>query len=100
MPYIKQTDREAASLGGPSGEFNFLITQACITRANIRGHRYSVYNDIIGALECAKLEMYRRMVAPYEDKKIIENGDVYNGPTWKAKTASSPEELRSEGVEL
>lgn len=100
MPYIKQTDREAASLGGPSGEFNFLITQACITRANIRGHRYSVYNDIIGALECAKLEMYRRMVAPYEDQKIVENGDVYDGFEQQAETTGPTTELRSEGVEL
>jgi len=30
----------------------------------------------ITACECAKLEFYRRYVAPYEDKKIEENGDV------------------------
>ena len=30
-----------------------------------------------GALECAKLEFARRIVAPYEDAKIKENGDVY-----------------------
>jgi len=34
-------------------------------------------NAIIGALECAKLELYRRVAAPYEDDKIAENGDVY-----------------------
>jgi hypothetical protein len=30
-------------------------------------------------LECAKLELYRRIVAAYEDEKIAdpENGDVY-----------------------
>lgn len=77
MPYISEEERDKASLGGTAGEFNYLITAACIERANNRGHRYSVYNDIIGALECAKLEMYRRMVAPYEDEKIKENGDVY-----------------------
>jgi len=31
---------------------------------------------IISEIECAKLEFYRRIVAPYEDKKILENGDV------------------------
>jgi hypothetical protein len=36
-----------------------------------------MYNDVIGALECCKLELYRRMVAPYENTKIKENGDVY-----------------------
>ena len=37
---------------------------------------YQAINDIIGALESAKLEFYRRPVAIYEDKKIIENGDI------------------------
>ena len=30
-----------------------------------------------GALRCAQMEFYRRVAAPYEDKKIQENGDVY-----------------------
>ena len=29
------------------------------------------------ALEGAKLEFYRRIVAPYEELKIKENGEVY-----------------------
>ena len=28
-------------------------------------------------MECAKLELYRRVAAPYEDLKISEAGDVY-----------------------
>ena len=31
---------------------------------------------MIGALESAKLELYRRSIALYEDTKIKENGDV------------------------
>lgn len=31
----------------------------------------------LGAVECAKLEFMRRVVAPYEDGKILANGDVY-----------------------
>ena len=38
---------------------------------------YHAYNEIIGVLECVKQEFYRRMVAPYEDKKCEENGDVF-----------------------
>jgi len=38
---------------------------------------YAEYNAAIGVLESAKLELYRRMVAPYEDGKREENGDVY-----------------------
>jgi hypothetical protein len=32
--------------------------------------------NIEAELECCKLEIYRRLVAPYEDKKKDENGDV------------------------
>jgi hypothetical protein len=32
---------------------------------------------MIGALECAKLELYRRLASPYEDLKIADNGDIY-----------------------
>ena len=38
---------------------------------------YAEFNEAIGAIECAKLELYRRMLAPYEDRKIAENGDVF-----------------------
>jgi hypothetical protein len=33
-------------------------------------------DNIEAELECCKLEIYRRLVAPYEDKKKEENGDV------------------------
>ena len=41
------------------------------------GIRYAHLNEAIGALESAKLELYRRLAAPYEDEKIRESGDVY-----------------------
>ena len=41
------------------------------------GGGYSVHERAIGILECAKQEYYRRKLAPYEDKKRKENGDVY-----------------------
>jgi hypothetical protein len=41
------------------------------------GPNYQRFNDALGAIEGAKLELYRRRVAPYEDGKVIENGDVY-----------------------
>lgn len=39
--------------------------------------KYQDHNDVMGALEGAKQEYYRRIVAPYENEKIKENGDVY-----------------------
>lgn len=32
--------------------------------------------DIVGALRCCELEIYRRLAGPYEDKAIEKNGDV------------------------
>jgi len=37
---------------------------------------YETARNFLGELECAKLELYRRKIADYEDKKIKENGDV------------------------
>jgi len=92
LPYIKDKDRDRLdptlehtwptgvhrcdSAENP-GELNFQITMLCDDYLGNRGISYAVLNEVIGALECAKLEMYRRLVAPYEDKKIKENGDVY-----------------------
>jgi hypothetical protein len=37
---------------------------------------FDVRSDALKVLEAAKLEYYRRIMAPYEDGKINENGDV------------------------
>jgi len=37
---------------------------------------FADYAEVLGCLEAAKLELYRRKVAPYEDTKITTNGDV------------------------
>lgn len=81
MPYIKQERRDEFDNGNAeaekAGELNYMITTECLNYLNKHGKSYMVINDIVGALECAKLEFYRRLVAPYEDTKIAENGDVY-----------------------
>ena len=33
--------------------------------------------DVRGAIHACQTEFYRRLIAPYEDQKIKENGDVY-----------------------
>ena len=80
MPYISKERRKEidfnSDLGHP-GELNFLITMLMKHYLRVNGTSYSVINKVIGVLECAKLEMYRRIAAPYEDTKIKENGDVY-----------------------
>lgn len=56
-----------------SGNLNYVITR--LLRASY-ARRYADINEAIGVLECAKLELYRRLAAPYEDQKAFENGDV------------------------
>ncbi len=79
MPYIKPQFRQAVRQTGPEtpGELNYLITLLVQAYIEQRGESYQAYNDAVGALESAKLELYRRKIAPYEDRKIQENGDVY-----------------------
>ena len=84
MPYIKPEERfySDVTLGDYSaarepGTLNYQITMLCTDYIKDTGEKYQHYNDVIGALEACKLEFYRRAVAPYEDKKIQENGDVY-----------------------
>lgn len=80
MPYIKPEDRnkledDIGRIESP-GELNYLITLLINDYISTNEECYQTYNDIMGALEGAKLELYRRKIAPYEDQKIKENGDV------------------------
>lgn len=85
MPYISQKRRnefnEEDKTQRPksivAGELNYEITLKCNRYIQDNGLSYAIINDIIGALEGAKLEFYRRVAVPYEDRKIQENGDVY-----------------------
>jgi hypothetical protein len=90
MPYIKKEFRSVlesnchleellAGLGRLSptvGDLNYLITRICHEYIKIHGMSYQASNDLVGVLDCAKMELYRRVISKYEDKKIKENGDV------------------------
>lgn len=79
MPYIKPSTREDVIAMGANtpGELNFLLTTIVRDYLKKKGRNYGNINEAIGVLECAKLELYRRIAAPYENEKIEENGDVY-----------------------
>jgi hypothetical protein len=77
MPYIKPGDRDDLLVPQTAGELNWKLTNECLKFLDGTAQKYDDYNTIIGVLECAKLEFYRRAVASYEDRKIKENGDVY-----------------------
>ena len=87
MPYIKKERRRELSvpaewpmvgLAQEVGELNYQITCLVDDFISRKKLKYSEINSAIGVLECAKMELYRRIAAPYEDKKCEENGDVYS----------------------
>lgn len=89
MPYIPEKDRNALDYAifditarilakeGTAGRMNYCISSMINMMIEKKGLSYSNLNEIVGALECIKIELYRRVAAPYEDLKIQENGDVY-----------------------
>lgn len=86
MPYVDTdsrirlealTEEISKSCITGAGDLNYAFSLLCKRYLDINGVRYQYVNDIVGALEGAKLEFYRRIAAPYEDTKIESNGDVY-----------------------
>lgn len=81
MPYIKPNERrDLDDTMAPStpGGLNYVLTNIIDGYLTRRGLSYTGVNEVIGALECCKMELYRRVAIPYENKKIKENGDVYS----------------------
>ena len=85
MPYVTPESRARIDAGDAprdAGELNYAVTRLIdaylASAAEDAGRlRYAHLNEAMGVLECAKLELYRRIAAPYEDEKIAESGDVY-----------------------
>jgi broad-specificity NMP kinase len=85
MPYIEKSIREPydeiiASFIGKifnAGDLNYVLTKILQLYAKEHIIRYATLNEIIGVLECCKQEFYSRIIRPYEDTKIQENGDVF-----------------------
>lgn len=86
MPYIKPEDRELVSVViGPKfmvpanpGQLNFQITELLTCYLSRKGTNYQTINDISGAMTECLAEFRRRVVVPYENAKMAENGDCYS----------------------
>lgn len=89
MPYIKKTDREKYERSLDSlvrhlpedittlaGEFNYVVSSLAKRYINKHGEKYARYQALLGAMDLAKMEVYRRFVLPYEDECIRKNGDI------------------------
>ena len=86
MPYISRPRREAfAELLAKiketridsAGELNYIVTKLMLEYLKQHGEQYRMQNEVIGAIECAKMEFIRRKLVPLEQDKQAENGDVF-----------------------
>lgn len=82
MPYIKGENRppmdEIVDLMlekgvNVNGDLNYLLFKFCKKAVK---PSYNNYKNFIGELDCCAREIYRKLVAPYEDDKEMENGEV------------------------
>lgn len=85
MPYLTEGNKEAlapiveamAEVGiTDPAELNYLVCKATNIFLGDQP-RYRNFNAAMGAIECAKLEIQRRLVAPYEMRKAQQNGDIF-----------------------
>ena len=91
MPYIKPEHRDCydeeiksiveklISLDDKQllkGHHNYIMFKIAEDLSWFLGKRYATLQDIVGTFDCCKMEFYRRVVAPYEDKAKDKNGDV------------------------
>jgi len=84
MPYIPIKDRKRfdfyidalnSHIISP-GEFNYCVSRLAWDMVKRLGSNYAAHSAVIGALECAKLELVRRLLSPYENDCIEKNGDI------------------------
>lgn len=69
MPYLNAYARHLVERDGPSqpGDLNYLVTRLML----------QALSRVLSEVHEAECEFRRRMLAPYEDAKILQNGDVY-----------------------
>jgi hypothetical protein len=86
MPYVPKSERNKASkhILPNAGVLNYATHQLIDQYFEQNNHNYQTINDVIGVLDCVKMELYRRLASEYEEIKILQNGDCkpYTTCTW------------------
>lgn len=87
MPYIKADQRppidellnplidhlKSLPLEDQDGSLNYAVTRII---KHLYPKKYFHFNRALGVLIAIMQELYRKVIGPYEDTKIRENGDV------------------------
>lgn len=84
MPYIKDKEKEEMANAidelymfvESKGDLNYAICELVGKIILFTGISYTNISEWIDAVHDAEEELRRRLLNPYEDLKIIENGDV------------------------
>ena len=83
MPYVEQhlrMTRPCGCLEHPpieAGQLAYQVTRDCLQWLDRQPKRgFLAFATMIGVLICVVLEIYRRVIAKYEDVAIQRNGDV------------------------
>jgi len=61
----------------PDGAMNYAMTRLVMKLLLPAKPNYALLERAVGLLDCVKLELYRKVAAPYEDEKESENGEVH-----------------------
>jgi hypothetical protein len=91
MPYVTQEKRDRLDedlLGSKTaGELGYVLGVICDTylvnsgaESDTGAFRYQHICDVLGTLESIKLDLFREVIAPYEEGVQRDNGDVYGAP--------------------
>ena len=78
MPYLPLERKKSLGLESISrspGDLTYIIYREALGLLGPAA-RFEDYAKVLGAIEAAKLELYRQQVAHYEDVAIARNGGV------------------------
>jgi len=84
MPYIRKAERinfdkhlnEVGPYTTSKGDLNYCVTQLALHYIKSHGKSYTNISEAASALVDAADEIKRRLLGPYENQKIEENGDL------------------------
>lgn len=71
LEYVDSVKKDGNKI---DGLINYIITKIVVE--SFKPLSYSTGSDMIKTLECSKLEIYRRLLSPYENNAVERNGDL------------------------
>lgn len=88
MPYIKEAIKETIDLPyvRDDGQLTYVIDKMAEELLSQKcdydwdNLSYAMVAQVVGDIECAKLEFARRILFLLEDRKLVENGDCFEAP--------------------